>query len=207
MASTFKEWEAFLNPEVVRTKLISAGLFLVAHEMLLDSVKRRPLGFFANRWTSGGPDPSQEYTKEVLDRDPKGKRDAFRGSVAWLRMMDALSADDEANIRTVKDARNKIAHEMTHMLGAAVMPDFAEHFALLMRLVDKIETWWIINVDISTDPDFDDQNIVEKEVISGPSWMMHILAEVALSKDDEAWQFYRQFTELWQERTEKGQET
>jgi hypothetical protein len=44
-------WAAFLNPEVVRPKLIAAGLFLLGHEMLIDSIKRHPLEFFSNHWT------------------------------------------------------------------------------------------------------------------------------------------------------------
>ena len=104
MADTRDAWAAFLNPEVVRAKLIAAGLFLVAHEMLINSIKRHPLSFFADCWTAKGPAPSKKYSSKVLALDPKGKMDALRGSIAWLRMMDAISENDEQAFRIVSHA-------------------------------------------------------------------------------------------------------
>jgi hypothetical protein len=193
MADTTAQWEAFLNPDVVRTKLITAGLFLVAHEMLLDSIKRHPLEFFSHRWTIDGPEPSPKYATEVLARDPKGKSDPLRGSIAWLRMMDAITADDEVSIRAVTDARNEVAHEMVAMVSGSKPPEFMDHFATLMALVQKIEKWWIVNVELPTNPDFDGQEIDEDGIISGPSWIMQMLSQVALGIGDEAWEFHREF--------------
>ncbi|QIG81552.1 hypothetical protein G5C33_18340 [Sphingosinithalassobacter tenebrarum] len=182
-----------MNPDVVRTKLISAGLFLIGHEMLLDTIKRHPLAFFADQWTRDGPQPSAKYTSEILARDLKGKNDALRGSIAWLRMMDAITVDDEASIRAVTDARNDLAHEMTAMVDGSKPPEFANQFTILMALVQKIEKWWIVNVEIPTNPDFDSQEIDEDEIISGPSWVMQMLSRVALGIGDEAWEFHREF--------------
>ena len=195
MTNTIDEWEEFLNPDVIRPKLISAGLFLVGHEMLLDTIKRHPLSFFADCWDVNGATPSEKYGKEILDRDPKGKRDALRGSVAWLLMMEAIDDEDVAAIRTVTDARNEIAHEMTTMVGGSKPPSFAEHFSPLMALVQKIEKWWIINVELTTNPDYDGQEIDENGIISGPSWVMQMLAQVALGEGDDAWTLHREFVQ------------
>ena len=178
MKDTTDEWKAFLNPEIVRTKLISAGSFLVAHEMLIDSIMRHPLSSFADRWTSGGPEQSKKYTTEVLALDPKGKDDALRGSIVWLRNAEAITSEDESDIRMVTDARNEVAHEMSAMVSGSKPPNFANHFVTLMALLQKIEKWWIVNVEIATDPDFDGQEIDEDGIISGPSWSMQILATV-----------------------------
>lgn len=195
MTDTTDQWESFLNPDIVRTKLISAGLFLVGHEMLLDTIKRHPLAFFAKHWTAEGPQPSAEYNDEILSRDPKGKADALRGSIAWLRMMDVITADDEADIKVVTNARNELAHEMTAMVGGSKPPSFAEHFATLMDLVQKIEKWWIINVELSINPDYDGQEIDEDGIVSGPSWIMQMLRLVALGEGDEAWMLHREFVQ------------
>lgn len=195
MTDTADQWEAFLNPDVIRPKLISAGLFLVGHEMLLDSIKRHPIDFFADHWDIKGPAPSPKYKKEILDRDPKGKRDPLRGSIAWLLMMEAINEEDVAAIRTVTDARNEVAHEMTAMVSGTMPPSFAEHFASLMALVQKIEKWWIINVELPTNPDYDGADIDEDGIISGPSWVMQMLAQVALGEGDEAWEFHREFVQ------------
>jgi hypothetical protein len=194
-------WESFLNPDVVRAKLISAGLFLVAHEMLLDSIRRHPLSFFANRWTAETPEASKKYATEVLALDPKGKSDAHRGSIAWLRMMDVISENDEAAIRTATDVRNNLAHEMTSLVGDSSWPDLANPLATIMALVQKIEKWWIVNVEFATDPDINADEIDEEKIVSGPTLVMHLLAQVALGIGDEAWEFHREFQKL---RTSNG---
>jgi hypothetical protein len=201
VADTTEAWAAFLNPDVARPKLIAAGLFLLGHEMLYDSIKRHPLDFFANRWTAEGTVPSDKYRAEVLALDPKGKNDALRGSIAWLRKVDAITAEDEAAIKTVTDARNKLAHEMTTMFRSTKPPAFLEYFGTLLDLVQKIEKWWIVNVELATDPDFDDEGIDEDGIISGPSLIMRLLTQVALGDEEEAWEFYRGFMELRKKTT------
>jgi hypothetical protein len=198
MADTRGAWSAFLNPEVMRTKLISAGLFLVAHEMLLDSILRHPRFFFHDTFTSvDGFVPGSEYTENVLALDPKGKNDPLRGSIAWWRSMEAIDEADEIAIRRVTDARNNIAHEMTGMISGAKPPEFAEHFGTLMGLVNKIEKWWIINFEVAIDPDWAGDEIDEAGVVPGSAWMMDLLTQVALGEGDQAWELHRQFEELW----------
>lgn len=198
MADAREAWTAFLNPEVVRAKLISAGLFLVAHEMLLDSILRHPRFFFSDSFTAAdGFVPGPEYAEKVLALDPRGKNDPLRGSIAWWRAMDAIDEADEISIRLVSDARNCLAHEMTAMVGGSKPPAFAEHFGTLMALVNKIEKWWIINFEVATDPDWDGEEIDETGVVPGPAWMMDMLAQVALGEGEQAWELHRQFEELW----------
>ena len=175
VTNTREAWAAFLNPEMVRSKLVTAGLFLVAHEMLLDTIKRHPLSFFADRWTAKGPEPSPKYISEVLALDPKGKGDTLRGSIAWLRKIEVIAEEDEKAIRTVTDARNGLAHEMSAMVSGSKPPDFVEHFSALLALTDKIEKWWIVNVEMATNPDYDGGAIAAADIVSGPAWSMHIL--------------------------------
>jgi hypothetical protein len=190
-------WAAFLNPDVVRAKLLSAGLFLVGFEMLLDSIKGRPRSFFADRWTVDGPVPGPEYEREVLSLDPKGKNDALRGSTAWLRAMGVIDDSDELRIREVTDARNNIAHEMTKLVANSEIPDFTLHYPKLIGLLSKIENWWILNLEIPTNPDWDGQDVTEADIVSGPAWTMSIMAKVALGEGDEAWALHRQFEKVW----------
>ncbi|MEZ5681495.1 MAG: hypothetical protein R3E14_09400 [Erythrobacter sp.] len=193
VVDTSDQWEEFLNPDVIRTKLIAAGLFLVGHEMLLDSITRHPLSFFSNRWTTSGPERSAEYKTEILARDPKGKGDAVRGSIAWLRMMEVITPQDECDIKAVTDMRNELAHEMTAMVSGSKAPNHFDHFAKVMNLVQKIEKWWIVNVELSTNPDYDGQEIDEEGIISGPSLVIQMLSRIALAEGDEAWEFHREF--------------
>lgn len=77
-----------------------------------------------------------------------------------------------------------------------MLPGFIEHFATLLGLAQKIEKWWIVNVELPTNPDYDSEDISEDGIVSGPSWVMQLLTQVALGDDEEAWEFHRRFMEL-----------
>lgn len=196
MSEAKDRWAEFLNPDVVRTKFVAMGLFMVAHEMLLDAVKDRPLSFFADTWSAdGGWQQSNDYRREILERDPKGKNDVLRGSLAWLREMEAIDDADLASVREFTDARNVIAHELRDVIGGGAMPDFAGLFPRLIELVAKIDRWWTVNVDIATDPELAGQDIDEDGVMPGSLLIMQILGRVALGEDKEAWELYRAFVQ------------
>ncbi len=82
------------------------------------------------------------------------------------------------------------------MFSSAMPPGFIEHFPTLLSLTQKIEKWWIVNVEPPTNPDNDGEEIDEDGKVSGPSWIMQLLTQVALSDDEKAWEFHRRFMEL-----------
>ena len=196
MSDVKDRWAEFLNPDVVRTKLVAMGLFMVAHEMHLKVIKDHPLDFFCHEWTAdGGPQQSEEYRREILARDPKGKRDALRGSIAWLREREIIDDADLASIREFSNARNLIAHELLMIIGGSKMPDFVGLFPRLIELTAKIERWWVVNVEIATDPDLAGKEIDEDGITPWSLWVMQMLGRVALGENEEAWEFYRKFVE------------
>ncbi len=187
-------WADFLNPEVIRTRFVRAGLFLVAHEMLLSAIKDRVHDFYSDTWTATeGWKPSPSYREEVLPLDPKGKNDPLRASIAWLRQMEAIDENDEAEFRELTEERNRLAHELHNVVGGTQLHDFENLFPRLVALVAKIERWWVINVEIATDPDLFDADIDEDGVTPGSLMLLQVLSQVALGNDEEAWALYREF--------------
>lgn len=199
MQDTKKQWEEFLNPNILRPRLLSMGLFMIAHEMLVDAIKGRLLDFFGENWTAdGGWKPSAAYREKVLSLDPKGKNDALRGSIAWLRNIEAIDASDENTIKECTEARNKIAHELRDVMAGKGGPTFHELFPKLVDLVVKIDRWWIINVDIDTDPELAAKEIDFDDVTPGSLLVLQVMSQVALGDDEEAWEIYNWCVENYQ---------
>lgn len=187
-------WSDFLNPDVVKRRFLRAGMFLLAHEMLLRAIKEPLHDFFADTWTDkSGWKMSAAYRAKVLSLDPKGKNDPLRSSIAWLLENDVLTASDEQTIKRLTDERNRFAHELGDVLSGSQDTNFNKIFPEIVGLVEKIERWWIINVEIATDPDFD-QDIDEESVVPGSVTLLMVLEKVALGKDEEAWELYRGYT-------------
>ena len=71
------------------------------------------------------------------------------------------------------------------MIAEDAMPDLQGSFETLVALLRKIEVWWIVNVEIPTNPNFDGtEEIDEDGIIPGPCMSMQIMMDVATGKSD-----------------------
>ncbi len=61
----------------------------------------------------------------------------------------------------------------------------------MVGLLHKIEVWWIANVEIPTDPDFDGREIDEDGIVSGPIMTIKLLLEIALG-DEKKSRYYNE---------------
>lgn len=201
MVDARQSWAEFLNPDMVRLKFISAGLFMVAHETLIDSITRHPLAFFSDHWTREGMKPGQSYADKVLALDPKGKEHPLRASIAWLRAIDAIDADDEKVVHAATDHRNTVAHELMNLMGGKAAPDYLEAFAPVYALIAKIERWWIVNFHMEICQEEQPADVDVEDIIPGPILALQMLAEVAMTDGDPAWELHRMFERVWKDPT------
>ena len=191
--ATTKRWEDFLNPIVVRTKLVIAGLFIIAYEMLERAIVERITSFYSIGFDENGPFRNPEYERKVLSLDPKGKRDALRSSLVWLEQHGVLTRHDIDQFITIKNVRNEIAHELSSLIGGTREPPIDDQFGPTMVLLRKVELWWIVNVEIATDRDSAHREFDQEQVVPGTIMAMQILLDVALGNDEEAFRHLKAF--------------
>ena len=158
-------WEEFLNPDLMRHRLISASVYIAGYESLKDAIITRIRDFFWIGFDESGDRIDPEYESDVLSRNPS----QLYASLDWLKEMQAI---DKADIRTfdrVKTCRNILAHRLLPILGVeGLPPDFERCFNKMVALLGKIELWWIKEVEIPTNPDFDGQEVDEDGVAEPP---------------------------------------
>ena len=193
-----KAWEEFLNPEVLRPRLIAASLFITSFELLKDSIVGRIRDFFCHGFDEHGDNIDPQYRAEVLARN----RSPVYASLDWLVMMQAIESADIETFDRVKACRNHVAHRLLAIVGTdGLPPDFAERFQEMTGLLRKIEVWWIKEVDIPTSGDFDGQEIDETKIIPGPVMGLQLLCDVALGSEERS-RFY--YDELRKRSAERG---
>ena len=201
------QWvEELPNPDTMKTKFVMMGLFMVAHELLEDCIKHAPLFFFADEWEGGKTVPSTKYKVDVLSLDPKGKGDARRGSIEWLKRMSVIDDSDAISIREVTNLRNTLAHEMRYIVsGMSEMPDLGKWFTKVLDLVTKIERWRFYAIEMALLWDSDGRirdtrgvlhDLEDEESSSNLVSAMQVLCKVALGNHDEAWALHHSFSEL-----------
>jgi len=166
--------EHFLDPEILKTNLIQASLYIVAFEILKDSVIEQIQNFYTAL--------PAEYKEEVLSRN----KSKVYASLQWLEKSETITNKDIERFNKIKKCRNSLAHEIHEMLIEGFPPDFMENFVDMVALLDKIEKWWIVNVDIPSNSDFDDKIVNESEIVPGPVSTLQMMLDIALGSNGTA---------------------
>lgn len=194
--TAYESWAALLHPEFVKSRVLSAGIFLIAYELLVEALTVPLHDFFSTEWTSDrGWRESAAYVKEVRGRDPKRKDDALRGSIEWLFEHKVIALEDRSEIQSLARARNIYAHRLPKVLTGSEELDFESLYPRIRELILKVERWWAMSdeleiVSLSDTPE-GEANL--DEIMPGRVLILDVLAQTALGNDDDAWEFYRRF--------------
>ena len=155
---------------------------MVAYELLRGSVVDRPRHFFSSKIVitpegklEGTPDP--RYVSEVLALYPK---DAFQASCLWLHKMGALTADDLTEIQSIRDHRNELAHELPSFIAEADRALDLRRLERIRFLVGKIERWWIREIEVPLDPEYDGREIADEDISPGIVMFLEMVLATAL---------------------------
>lgn len=189
---TNESWEYFLNPKNLRQNLISFALFITNFEMLKSAVVDRIRDFYSIGFDDSGDRHSPNYERRVLSRHRK----VTQASLLWLQELGAIDDADIAVFRKLADVRNDLAHEMLNVLSGQKDIDLQARFAELLGLLKKVEVWWVVNVEIATDPAMAEREIDEDGIVPGSLMISQILMDVALGDDERANEYLRKLAEM-----------
>jgi hypothetical protein len=167
--------EKVSTSDLVRRNLISATLLITAYETLRETITSKPLGFFSREWTPKGPKESDSYRSHVLSLH----KNRFVASCFWFRENGAIEQADVDVILECRSHRNDVVHELLKYL---VMPSDDVRLDLieaLVRVQRKIDLWWVREVEIPTNPDFDNVQVDEDSIQSAAALVFGIIRNVA----------------------------
>jgi hypothetical protein len=190
MSTCNERWERFLDPEVLRPSLLMATMFITTFEILKNSIVDHIRSFFSDEWSMEGPIASAEYRTQVLSRH----KSPVYASLDWLRENQVISDDDLVIFNKLKTTRNLVAHELFNIVTGETESNHIEQFEELVALLRKIEVWWVVNVDIATNPDYADVEIDEAGIVPGAILSLQMLLQVMSGNTEllEAWRNRRE---------------
>ncbi|QNM97107.1 hypothetical protein [Chitinimonas koreensis] len=192
MTDTTDQWERFLDPEVVRPSLFLATMFITTFEILKDSIVDDVRSFYTSGFDEQGPVVGDDYQSRVLSKN----KSPLYASLQWLRENDAIDDADMATFEKLKFTRNQLAHQLFAVVTGQVKSAHEAQFAELVTLLRKIGVWWVVNVEIPTNPDFDGQEIDEAGIVPGAVLSLQMLIEVASGNTE--------LLERWRKEHAKG---
>jgi hypothetical protein len=167
----------FLNPGAIKSSLMLSALYLAAYELLKDAIIDNIREFFSFEYKDGKAIPDGQYKNEVL----QVHKDLLCASCLWLKRNGVITASEIEEIENIRRHRNQVAHELPRLL---VDPDLnlnVGYFLRIRELLDKIEIWWVTNVEIPSNPDFDGLEVNETDIQPGRAIALDYMISVALA--------------------------
>jgi hypothetical protein len=190
---TAKSWEGFLTPSVLRGKLISASIYLAAFELLNDSIIERIRTFFFSGFDQNGIIVGPDYQSEVLSRNTS----PLYASVSWLLENNAIDDKDLETFESLKKLRNRVAHEMHQLVTSDSQKDYLAELSTLVALIRKIEVWWVVNIELPTNPDWDGtEEVDEDSIVPGSFMAVSLMCDIALGSEENANRYLKAWREL-----------
>ncbi len=197
MNETQASWEKLFNPELVKKNLVAAGVFLVAYELLQDSIVLKVRDFFTHEWTADGGIPGPEYKDKVLSLSTK-ETEAF---ALWLKIMSAIDDNDVAALKLLADHRNSVAHELPKFISSVSDQVSTDLICVAHHITHKIDQWWLVSVELPTDPGFNPDSFSDDDLNSSfsmRSFVLSLLVPLAEGYDSRMRNMYAGGTRLQQ---------
>lgn len=184
-----ERWERFLDPDVVKPSLFMATMFITTFEILKNSIVDRIRDFYLIGWSKEGNTVSPEYADKVLSRN----KSSVYASLNWLLENQAIDESDLATFELLKKTRNLLAHRLFEVVTGQAESPHQQQFTVLVALLRKIEVWWVVNVEIPTNPDYADEEIDEAGIVPGAILSLQMLLQVASGSTEllDAWRNQR----------------
>ena len=178
--SVSRRWEQFLSPDVTRDRLISASMYITTFEMLKESIVGRIRDFYFIGSDENGPISTPDYQTRVLSRN----KSVLYASLEWLIEIAAIQKSDLEVFERLKTVRNKVAHELPSIVLGGAEFQLTTHFEEALTLLRKIEVWWVVNVEIATNPDYDGTEVDESGIVPGPVLMLQLMLDVVAGNSE-----------------------
>jgi hypothetical protein len=162
-----KDWDKFLDTDGIKSNLIRASLYLFSYELLKNTIVDKIKDFYVQGFDGTKDIIGENYTSKVLNRKIDGKQNIFLSSLYWLEESGAITKDDITEISAIREFRNTVAHQIDKILADSDFNIDEKKERQIFEFIKKIERWWIREVEIPTNPDFDGKDIPDDEIMSG----------------------------------------
>lgn len=180
-------WIRFLDPENLKDNLMFSSLYIASFEAFKDYVVEEVKFFYCHGIADGQPIFDVTYDVEVKSKN----KSLVKATLLWFVEAGAIDDSDINLFEELLKYRNKLSHELMTLLFEGLPEEFPTKFYELIKLRVKIEKWWILNIEIPTNPDFDASMEITEDDITTSSQMINQLIFDMLSGDEKKASYYK----------------
>ena len=157
--------------------MILSSLYLTAYELLKDAIIDNIRAFFSFEYKGGKAISDEQYKDEVV----RVHKDLMHASCLWLKRNGIITESEVKEVQNIRKHRNQVAHELPRLLIDADLNLNIGYFVKIRELLEKIELWWVKNVEIPTNSEFNGVEVSEKDIRPGRVIALDHVISIALA--------------------------
>lgn len=178
-------WANILDENIIKTNVNFAALFVMNYECLKDYVISQVKGFYCDDLYFENGEAiyieSEAYKQEVRTLD----KQLENASLKWFMESEAITQEDFDNYQKIQKRRNEITHELLKNLNIGFTEDDIKLFVTLTNLYEKIDRWWINEIEIPTSADEIPEDYDRDGVCGGQAIVLSIINDIVLGNGGE----------------------
>jgi hypothetical protein len=186
MTKNDKDWLKFLNPDTVYYNFMLSSLYITSYDLLKNSIISQIESFYTNGFDQNGFILDKKYKTDVLNLD--SNKNKLQASILWLEKNNVISEEDKIKFGKIRDQRNELAHKTLEILTDSEKEIDINLLLEIKYLLKKIDQWFILEVEIPTNPymtkeeyESIDKNNVQSMSMIYLDYLMHTI----FGKEDE----------------------
>ena len=174
-------WKNILDEDVLKQNVLFAALFVMNFECLKDYVITQVRGFFEAPFIEDKEleyKILEKYKIEVLGLD----KNIENASLKWFINSGAITEEDYKLYQTIRNRRNEITHKLLLNLSNGFSNSDIMLFGDLINLYQKIDKWWINEIEIPISCDDLPENYDSEAVLGGQALVISIINDIVLGE-------------------------
>lgn len=171
-------WKNILDENILKTNIKFGAVFVMNYECLKEFVIEQVRSFYSEHFYMDGDsivcEESDTYKKKVRNLD----KNLENASLKWFMDAEALTQEDYDIYQKIRKRRNDITHELLKNLNIGFGEEDAQLFADMLRIYNKLDKWWINEIEIPTSADDIPEDYDRDGVCGGQALMLSIINEI-----------------------------
>lgn len=177
-------WNNILNEDVLKFNINFAALFVLNFECLKDYIITQPRTFYSDVLIKDGElccEETEEYKKEVRSLE----KNIENASLRWFMNTDAITEEDYNLYQKLRERRNYITHELLKNLNNGFNETDAKLYVKLLELYQKIDKWWINEIEIPISGEVLPDEYDSEQVLGGQAMILSIINDIIFDNNKE----------------------
>lgn len=177
-------WNNILNEDILKSNINFAALFVLNFECLKDYIITQPRDFYSDVAIKDGKlccEKMEKYKKEVRSLE----KNIENASLRWFMNADAITEEDYNLYQELRERRNDITHELLKNLNNGFNETDAKLYVKLLELYQKIDKWWINEIEIPISGEVLPDEYDPEQVSGGQAMILSIINDIIFDNNKE----------------------